>query len=160
MSLAWEITKFALPLVISIATFWIVVFDRRPRLILRSRKGLWSMLSPMHTVRGTEVTFAGIIEVYNPSSRSNSIRNYQVSVLSFDKTWLDMESEYVTYDSHDGTGSHVYNQSPLSLPPYSGIEVRVFGVGQVDNLEKAMHVRIVLEDLFEKRYELSLISYS
>src|SRR3989442_15851026 len=81
-SQAWSTIKYfapyvasALSLVISVTALSVSLWDRRPRLLLRARKGKWYHVKP--TVSRAEVVFMGMVEIYNASSRANAIRDYR-----------------------------------------------------------------------------------
>lgn len=50
-------------LIISVTALSVSLWDRRPRLMLRARKGDWYHLKP--SLRRTEVIFMGMIEIFN-----------------------------------------------------------------------------------------------
>ena len=141
--------KDAAPIVISLVALFISLRDRRPRLTLRARKGDWCRLRP--TLDSSASLFQGIIEVYNVSSRANAIRGYEFSGKRENGDWEKMESELYNNTPHEGEASEIFNQTPLTLAPYSGVEIRVQAFVKGPRPYK-MHVRAEVEDLFGKRY--------
>jgi hypothetical protein len=92
--------------------------DRRSRLTLRERKGNWCKL---YRSGSGDVIFRGLIEVYNVSSRANAIRYYKFSYRTMDE-WKPMTSSLFTEKADKDTPQDiVFNVTPLTLPPYSGM---------------------------------------
>ena len=44
------------------------------------------------TVRGMEIIFSGVVEVYNTSGRANAIKSYEFFYRGGDGSWKEMES--------------------------------------------------------------------
>jgi hypothetical protein len=144
----WFVPKlivFLIPLVISLISLGIVLHDRRPRIILRAKKGKWCTLTA--TAKRGLIVFEGIIEVYNVSSRANAIREYTFYWKSKDGLKL-LESEQYEIDKGSLAPKEIHNRTPVTLAPYSGSDVRVQALAQVIERPYDMTVRIVVEDLF------------
>jgi hypothetical protein len=151
---AWmDILKVGVPLAISLVTLWIVLKDRRPRLVLKNKEGNW--FSTKKCSMGTLVQ--GVFDVYNLSNRANSIRNYEF-------WWREEDDKFTKLSRHrniDGANyiEDGYNVTPLVLAPYSGSEVRVQALALgIERELYAMVVRIIVEDLFGKKYDLYVCS--
>jgi hypothetical protein len=142
--------KFFIPTAISCHALFIAIRDRRPRLILRQRKGDWCELARTQTE--SDVIFRGIVEVYNASSRANVIRGYAFWGKREGADWEAMESE-VYQESPTGQAVTKSNVTPLTLAPYSGVEVNVLAFTKMPFV---MQVRIEVEDLFGRGYRLEV----
>ncbi len=149
-----SLVKDGVPVIISLVALLIVIYDRRPRLALKARKGEWYTLTP--TMGGNEVIFRGVVEVYNRSNRANAIRGYHFRCKQQDGSWKDMESERYRNGYRTGTSAddQSFNETPLSLAPYSGVEVPVQAFVKIIKLRRPyeLPVKIEIEDLFGKRY--------
>ena len=75
----------------------------------------------MQPVINGELVCQGLIEVYNQSGRANAIRSYHFLCEQHDGSWREMESEIYTNSESDTNVAVVYNQTPLTLEPYSEI---------------------------------------
>jgi hypothetical protein len=147
----WEAIKFWLPTLLSAAAFYLVVKDRRPHLRLKARKGRWFILK--NTDAG--LSFEGKVEVYNHSNRSNAIREYSFYCEEGDGGWTRLESEHYTH-REDGEVSVVYNETPLALAPYSGVEVAVQAFTKLSRRPHKMRIKIQMEDLVGKLYTVEV----
>jgi hypothetical protein len=153
---AWPVLSFlkvAVPIAISLIALWISLRDRRPRLSLKARKGEWYVFK--RAIAGGEFIFMGVIEAYNSSSRANAIRGYHFRIKQDDGNWRDMDSEHYTVSDPDFGDAHVFNQTPLTLGPYAGIEVKVQAIAKTPQPHEAL-VRITVEDLFGKKYSVEV----
>jgi hypothetical protein len=155
--LPWKgFAKYGLGVLISGLALFLVLYDRRPRLTLRARKGQWYTLTP--TMGGGEVIFRGVIEVYNRSNRSNAIRDYRFRCKLDDK-WREMESEFykTTYrfGGPEDPEPEIANRTPFALSPYSGAEIHVQAIVKLSRPSE-LPVEIEVEDLFGKRYRLQV----
>lgn len=105
--------------------------------------------------RGTAIIFEGVIEAYNLSARANAIRGYQFWEQNEGGEWTFLKSElYSQLDVATTKVTHC-NQTPLSLAPYSGVEVRV-GAFTTSSQARNLRVRVEVEDLFSKRYQVEV----
>jgi len=102
-----------------------------------------------------EVIFKGVVEVYNASSRANAIREYHFRCKLPDGTWKDMESErykITAFRSGEGPDEpETFNETPLSLAPYSGAELPVQAIVKLPRPYE-LPVAVEIEDLFGKTY--------
>jgi hypothetical protein len=128
--------------------------DWRRRLLVRPRKASTYNTYKLHLTAQGEVAFLGGVEVYNLSSRSNAIRGYEFWRKKDDGKWAPMESQNYKEHSEDGTFLN-RNQTPITLAPYSGVEVRVLAFTSKPQPSE-MQVRIEIEDLFGKRYRVEV----
>ena len=156
-SLPWkDFAKYGLGVLISGIALLLVLYDRRPRLTLRARKGHWYTLTP--TMSSGEVIFRGVIEVYNRSNRSNAIRGYRFRC-KVDARWRDMESEFYknTYRfcGPEEPEPETANRTPLALSPYSGMEVHVQAIVKLMRPSE-LPIEIEVEDLFSKHYRIQI----
>jgi hypothetical protein len=148
----WDIAKTWVPILTAAGSLGIVIFDRRPRLKLRMRHGKWYLLKK-NTVNSGEVIFIGVVEVYNVSSRANAIREYSFFCREKDDdTWKGMESEQYT----STTTPEIFNQTPTTLQPYSGSEVKVQAIIRPARYPDELLVRVGIEDLFGHYKELEV----
>lgn len=146
----WSFLKVAIPIAISLIALWFSIKDRRPRLQLRARKGEWCVLKPAPDKK--EFIFVGIVEVYNVSARANAIRAYQI----WGKRgghWEKMETERYRVTVPDIAEAEVFNHTPLTLAPYSGIEAYIQSIGKMPQPYE-MEVKVEVEDLFGKKYHV------
>jgi len=153
----WDAVKFWLPTLLSIFTAYFVFKDRIPRLKLVQKKGKWCVLRKMEN---GEISFEGVIEVYNASSRANAIRNYEYFYNDYsDKKWRLMESEhFFVGEKVEGEKPHTireYNKTPISLGPYSALEINVQGLAKMKP-PYTLLVKIIIEDLFGRKYTLQV----
>lgn len=148
-----------LALILSIASFAYVSYDRRSKLVVQARKGDWYVLDP--AIRQNETLLRGVIEVYNQSSRPNTICGYRF--------WTDnngvheeLESEVVDFVEKEQPANceevekrQQFNVTPLTLAPYSGIEVHIHATvkGKQVLLQDHLLVTVEVEDVFGKRYQ-------
>ncbi len=99
----------------------------------------------------------GVFEVYNLSNCANTIRNYEF-------WWREEDDKFTELRQHRNIDGDNYiedgcNVTPLVLAPYSGSEVRVQALALgIERGLYAMVVRIVVEDLFGKKYDLYVCS--
>ena len=121
----WSFFKFITPIVISIAALSVVLYDRRPHLEIAAKRGAWYVIKRTHA---GEVLFQGIVDVYNTSSRANSIRDYRF-YCEIEGGWREMESEqYLTGEMEEGGKPQIvaiHNQTAITLPPFSAMELKV-----------------------------------
>jgi hypothetical protein len=149
----WEAVKFWVPTVMSSIALIYVIYDRRPHLVLKARKGEWFILRKSD--KG--VIFEGVIEVYNAGNRANAIREYRFDREEPAGGWVELESEYYAVEENSmlkGT----FNVTPLMLAPYSGAEVHVQAISNLPRFPYEMKVRIEIEDIFGKRYSVDVIA--
>jgi hypothetical protein len=99
--------------------------------------------------------FAGIIEAYNVSARANAIRGYRFWEQSEAGEWTLLESEL--YSQRNAATAEVTrcNQTPLTLPPYSGVEVQVGAITTLSQTRN-LRVRVEVEDLFGNHYRIEV----
>ena len=157
-SMVWEAIKLVVPTILSTTALIVVLVDRHPRIALRSKVGDWCKFRT--ALRGSEVIFMGVIEVYNRSSHANAIRAYGFEYRAIDGTWRPMESEQYlnkgdSTNGADGAGE-IFNQTALTLAPYSAQEVRVQAIATMGSLPSELPVRIEVEDLFGQKYKIEL----
>jgi hypothetical protein len=154
VSLALSAVVFkVLPLTISVLALELTLRDRRPRLVLKSRKSSAHRVYRLHrTTNG--IAFVGGVEVYNMSGRANAIRDYSFFYRDDEKRWKVMESQNYEEKSEDGSVEQ-RNPTQVALAPYSGTEVKVLALTD-NNLKSKLDVRIELEDLFGKHYSIEV----
>jgi hypothetical protein len=152
----WTFLKTFVPLAISSTALIIVLLDRRPRLKLKSRSKLWYHLEP--SVDRKSAIFFGMVEIYNVSARANAIRNYQI-YWKKEGVWTEMEVDRYTDSSPGEVNGQVANHTPLVLPPYSGAEARIQGIIRVA-MPYEMEVKVTVQDIFEKHYEVVVTATS
>ena len=148
--------KYWLPIasmLISLTALYVSLSDRRPSLTLRTRKGHWCKLDD--SVDQKDTIFRGIIEVYNVSSRANAIRGYEFWCKGESGDWERMESEYYQLESLVYGNDEKGNETPLTLMPYSGKEVPVIAFRRMRK-PTGLQIRIQVEDLFAKHYEIEV----
>lgn len=146
----WHVVAPLVPIAISSTALGVVLYDRRARLVLRTRRGEWSTLK---RASSGEVIFKGVVEVYNRSSRASAIREYHFQYRTEEGIWETMESE--RYEDEGET----FNPTPLLLPPYSGTEVRVEAIARIPHPHE-LPVRIMIEDLFGTTYAVEVLAKS
>ena len=150
-----------LALFVSAASLAYVTLDRRIKLVVRARKGDWYVLDP--AFGQNETLFRGVLEVYNHSARPNSLCGYRFWIEN-NGVREDLESEMVRISSpreeKDETPQHAskderYNVSPLTVAPYSGIEVNIHAIikGKHVLLQEFLPITVEVEDVFGKRYQ-------
>jgi hypothetical protein len=156
LDLWWAIApylKTPVPIIISLIALYFSLHDRRPRLRVRMRRGDWAKIGQTQT---GDVMFKGVIEIYNASSRANTVSDY-VFHCKRKNEWVKMESERYE-DSHPGGKDHsVANPTPLAIGPYSGVDVNVIALTDPP-LDHEMVVRIEVEDLFGKKYRSEVLA--
>lgn len=147
-----------LALLFSMASFAYVNYDRRVKLLLRPRKGDWCVLD--RATNGRETIFQGIIEVYNQSSRPNTICGYRFWI---DNNGVreDLEGEMVSIGERNDPllpdeqeTSEQFNVTPLTIPAYAGAEVRIHAIVRGRHTLPGDYLPIVveIEDVHGKRY--------
>jgi hypothetical protein len=144
-----QIWKTVLPYigtVLSIVALIISLRDRRPRLTVRSRKGEW-----LRSQQGQRVV--GVIEVYNSSSRPNTICAYHFDAQDRDGKWIELESE--RYVETLGNTETVQNDTPLIIGPYSGVPVPISAFAN-NRLQRNLQIRVTVEDMFARKYSATL----
>ncbi|HET9741869.1 MAG TPA: hypothetical protein VFQ00_03880 [Terriglobales bacterium] len=105
------------------------------------------------TQAGGKIIFNGVIEMYNASNRANAVRDYYFAGKRNGK-WEALESElYQNVEKENGkqVAVEMFNQTPLTIPPYSGVEIRVQAFLKGPQPYE-MEIKIEVEDLFGKRY--------
>jgi len=151
----WDALKFWVPTLMSALALGYVIYDRQPRLVLKSRKGEWCTLRKGYT----GYVFEGVVEVYNRGSRANAIREYHFARKDPDEGWITLESEYYALEV-DGGIKEKANITPLVLAPYSGTELYVKAMTNLMQQPYEMTVKIIVEDIFEKRYHIDVVAKS
>jgi hypothetical protein len=110
-----------------------------------------------------EVIFKGIIEIYNASSRANAIREYRFRCKLPDGKWKDMDSEryqITAFRTEIGqVEPETFNETPLSLAPYSGAEVPVQAIVKMPRPYE-LPIIVEVEDLFGKKYRVEVTAIS
>lgn len=150
--------KIWAPIVISVIALYVALRDRRPRLLVRPRKtGPYNPYKLRHTAGG-ELAFLGGIEVYNLSARPNAVRDYRFWHKKDDGTWRLMESQNFKESTFDDKTFLHRNQTPVTIAPYSGAEIRVLAFEPLTNPPSKMRIRIEVEDLFGKRYTVEVVA--
>ena len=145
------------PIVISLIALSVTFWDRRPRLLVRPRKGSTHNPYKLCPTAQGGLAFLGGIEVYNLSGRPNAIRGYAFWQKNDDGAWIVMESQNYKESSEDETFIK-RNETPVTVAPYSGTEVRVLAFASVKHRPSEMSVRIEVEDLFGKRYRIEVLA--
>ena len=106
-----------------------------------------------------EISFEGVIEVYNASSRANAIQGYEYLYHVSGDEWRPMESEHFFEGEMDESNKpHTVierNKTPISLAPYSAMELNVQALAKMKPPYELL-VKIVIRDLFERRYMLNV----
>ena len=133
--------------VAAVVALWITLRDRRPKLTVRVRQGKWT------TWKGE--VFAGIVEVYNSSSRPNTIRAYHLSVQQDTGQWTALESERYEDVQEDNT-REVFNDTPIIVGPYSGLPVKIAAFGRWQMFPRDLQIKVLIEDLFGNKYSANL----
>ena len=67
----------------------------------------------------------GMVEVYNASARANAIRDYRFWYRIKGGQWQPMKSEHYTNTTPETGESEVCNETPLTVAPCSGMQIRV-----------------------------------
>src|SRR5881394_3491513 len=65
--------KTPIPIILSLVALYYSLYDRRPRLRVRARRGDWAKIGETQT---GDVMFRGMIEIYNAGSRANTVSDY------------------------------------------------------------------------------------
>ncbi len=147
-----------LALLFSIASFAYVNYDRRVKLLLRPRKGDWCVLD--RATNDRETIFRGIIEAYNHSSRPNAIRGYRFWIDN-NGVHEDLESEMAAIGERNNPPlpdeqetSELFNVTPLPIPAYTGVEVRLYAIVKSVHTLPGNHLPITveIEDIHGKWY--------
>jgi hypothetical protein len=99
--------------------------------------------------------FSGVVEIYNLSSRATAVCSYQFWARRPDGEWQPIESE--RYEETDTTTGQtiIYNDTPITLAPYSGAGLFVRAFTTATQLHQ-MTIRIELEDLFGRHHRLEV----
>ncbi len=151
-------TMSVLALLFSIASFAYVNYDRRVKLFLRPRNGDWCVLD--RAINGRETIFRGIVEAYNHSSRPNAIRGYRFWIDN-NGVHEDLESEMAAIGEQNDPPlpdeqeiSELFNVTPLPIPAYTGVEVRIYAIVKGVHTLPGNHLPITveIEDIHGKRY--------
>src|SRR5947209_2182464 len=114
----WSIApylKTPAPIVISLIALSVTFWDRRPRLLVRPRKGSTHNPYKLCPTAQGGLAFLGGIEVYNLSGRPNAIRGYAFWQKNDDGAWIVMESQNYKESSEDETFIK-RNETPVLLP--------------------------------------------
>src|SRR5438552_5529357 len=153
----WSIAaylKTSVPIIISLIALYFSLHDRRPRLRIRARRGDWAKIGLTQTDK--DVMFKGVVEIYNASSRANTVSDYAF-YCQREHGWEKMESE--RYDDFRPGGQErvVANPTPFPIPPYSGVETHVLAFTGLP-LDHEMLIRIEIEDLFGKKYQAEVLA--
>jgi hypothetical protein len=143
-----------LPIVMSVVALYVSLRDRRPKLLLQSRKSCGLNVYRLRHALTGRIAFMGGVEVYNRSARANAIRGYAFWCKNESGEWIPMESQNYHERSNDGSVEE-RNPTPVALPPYSGTEVKVMAFAEQTGANE-MNVRIEIEDLFGKRYRIEV----
>jgi hypothetical protein len=101
----------------------------------------------------------GMVEIYNASSRANAIRDYRFWCKRKERQWEPMESGHYTNSTPGTEEAEVCNETPLTLAPYSGTTARVQAITKAPQPYE-MDVRIEVEDLFAKTYQMEVTAKS
>jgi hypothetical protein len=163
----WRSLHFTtiLPIVISfvalcgtLVALAITLWDRRPQLVLRPRRGDWCKLEP--SFDRAELIFKGVVEVYNVSARANAIREYEFWGKRIDEDWEKMESEL--YNEYTSVNDRKLNNlTPLTLEPYSGSPISVMAFGKMPPRQPfEMEIKVRVQDLFGKWHETEVRALS
>jgi len=100
--------------------------------------------------------FAGVVEVYNSSSRPNVIREYRFWGRTSTGEWQPMESEQF-HETNQQTDEHDHsNVTPLVLAPYSGTGARVAALSRQFTSPAELRIRVEVEDLFGRTYRVEV----
>lgn len=121
------------------------LYDRRPRLIVRSRKGKW-------VGRFGEV-IKGTIEVYNSSARPTSISEFRILGQGRDGLWREMNSELMVHKG--ASGEENANFTPQIVGPYCGIPIAISTVLEPQQTQPPIRLKVCVQDLFEKWYSVT-----
>lgn len=122
----------------SVIAFSTTFYDRRRRIDIRFRKGQWLVLEGP--------AMLGHVEIYNASSRSNSVRAYHFSTRNVERKWVPLESERMEI------GSVIHNETPLVIPPYSGVAVPIGCFANWEEFPCKLAIMISVEDIFGRNY--------
>src|SRR5947199_10320120 len=133
------------------------VLGPQARLLVRPRKGSTHNPYKLCPTAQGGLAFLGGIEVYNLSGRPNAIRGYAFWQKNDDGAWIVMESQNYKESSEDDTFVK-RSETPVTVAPYSGTEVRVLACASVKHRPSEMSVRIEVEDLFGKRYRIKVLA--
>lgn len=159
-SLYTDVLFKLLPITLSSAALALTLKDRRPKLEVGVKTGDdWFLIRKVHTVRGWEDQFEGILEVYNTSGRANAIRRYRFWI-DVAGGWQECSSQQFKSVPTGSTEEETYNTTPLALPPYSGLSVFVMAFSPHTADIKKRQVKVEMEDLFGKKYSVSFVAYS
>lgn len=129
-----------LSFILSFAALFVTLYERRARLLVHMRKGRWT------SWRGD--LLIAVLEVYNKSSRPNTVSGYCLEAKSADGKWIPLESERYEPSIEGEDGVEVFNDTPVTLAPYSGMAVKVGAFGQWHTLPSDLSVRVSAVDLF------------
>lgn len=149
----WEAFKTCTPIGVSVVALLIVLNDRRPRLQLRAKKGDWYTLKT--DMRRGHLIFQGIVEVYNVSARANAVHSYWFYARKKGEGWKALESEQYINQTSISDKVEIFNQTPLTLAPYSGLEVPVQALTEYDD-HAEVDILIETEDIFKRRYSITV----
>jgi hypothetical protein len=151
-----------LALFVSIVSFAYVMHDRRTKLVVRARKGDWYVLDP--AIKRDETIFRGVIEIYNHSSRPNTVCDYHFRI-DLNGVHETLESEMVEISERDETANpdeagdvQKFNVTPLVLAPYAGVEAPIHAIikGKHALLQDHLPVIVVVEDVFGRCYSVEV----
>lgn len=156
-TMSWHDLFPLLAIVLSVIALSVTLWDRKSKLLLKARKG--STYNPYRLKKATDGSFAflGGVEVYNRSSRANAIRDYSFWRKGESGQWIAMESQNYQESSADRVDR---NKTPVTLAPYSGVEIKVVAFTRMPQQPYELKVRIGLEDLFGNRYQIEVNAQS
>jgi hypothetical protein len=148
-----------LAFIFSIASFGYVSYDRRVKLVVRARKGDWYVLDP--ATKQNETLLRGVIEVYNHSSRPNTICGYRFWTDNngvheeFESEMVEVVEKQEPANSEEDEKRQQFNVTPLTLAPYSGIGVPIHAIvkRKHDLLLDHLPVTVEVEDVFGNHYK-------
>jgi hypothetical protein len=130
-------------LIVSASALGFVLYDRRSGLIVRLREGRWVELPSKTLLKGE-------VEVYNRSSRPNTISAYRYSAQTIEDKWVDLETERYDLGASDG----IHNETPLVVPAYTGVVVKIASFADDwRRFPRHLTVRMRLVDIFGMTYD-------
>jgi hypothetical protein len=153
-----DVLRAGVPTILSLISIYLVLKDRRPRLILRTRKGDWYRIEQgcVGAKQTRWIVFRGVIEIYNASGRANAVREYRIKAKTHGG-WREMGSDSGIDNPTDGSDVFISNRTPLIIPPYSGVEANVIGLLSLKECEfKDMPIIVEVEDLFGKGFSIAV----
>jgi hypothetical protein len=100
-----------------------------------------------------------VVEVYNLSARANAIRRYVVYELRPDGQWKSMDAEYSWDRLDSASDEEVCNRTPLTIPPYSGVEAHILAHSAIKEQKREIVLKIEIEDLYGRRFSTETKAY-